>query len=270
MTNLLPDTALAEALSRRLHDATVDPAGGVTRAAYDWGERVAHAMVREAAECIGLETRTDPAGNLYMTLPGVDRTLPQLLFGSHLDSVPQGGDHDGVAGVLAGSPLLPACAAQATCPIGTSRSWLSGRRKPVPGSPSAVLAPERPRAHCRPKPWRCNGWTPPSPWLTPCGQRASTRTGAGAVRQPSRQGIHLHLSSFTLSRGRFWKPRTSRLALSPAFLAVGAIASAEYWAHGTIPALRLVAIAATPPQRWQNSLTGWSNTGSPLKEPAGS
>jgi N-carbamoyl-L-amino-acid hydrolase len=102
MTNLLPDTALAEALSRRLHDATADPAGGITRAAYDWGERVAHAIVREAAECIGLETRTDPAGNLYMTLPGADRLLPQLLIGSHLDSVPQGGDHDGVAGVLAG------------------------------------------------------------------------------------------------------------------------------------------------------------------------
>lgn len=102
MTNLLPDTALAKALSRHLHDATADPAGGVTRAAYDRGERVAHAIVREAAEGIGLESRTDPAGNLYMSLPGVDRTLPQLLIGSHLDSVPQGGDHDGVAGVLAG------------------------------------------------------------------------------------------------------------------------------------------------------------------------
>lgn len=100
--NLRPDTALATALSRGLHEATADPRGGVTREAYGSGERIAHALIREAAEALDLTTRTDPAGNLYMTLPGSDRGLPQLLLGSHLDSVPRGGDHDGVAGVLAG------------------------------------------------------------------------------------------------------------------------------------------------------------------------
>ena len=100
--NLRPDTALATALSRGLHEATADPRGGVTREAYGSGERIAHTLIREAAEALDLTTRTDPAGNLYMTLPGSDRGLPQLLLGSHLDSVPRGGDHDGVAGVLAG------------------------------------------------------------------------------------------------------------------------------------------------------------------------
>jgi N-carbamoyl-L-amino-acid hydrolase len=49
-----------------------------------------------------LETRTDHAGNLYMTLPGADRAAKRIVLGSHLDSVPRGGDYDGTAGVLAG------------------------------------------------------------------------------------------------------------------------------------------------------------------------
>lgn len=104
--NLLPDIALAEALSRRIHDATADPAGGVTREAYGPGERAAHTIISDAAGELGLPVHTDPAGNLYVTLPGADRALPRLVIGSHLDSVPQGGDHDGVAGVLAGLAVV--------------------------------------------------------------------------------------------------------------------------------------------------------------------
>jgi N-carbamoyl-L-amino-acid hydrolase len=37
-----------------------------------------------------------------MTLPGRDRAAPVLVIGSHLDSVPHGGNFDGAAGVLAG------------------------------------------------------------------------------------------------------------------------------------------------------------------------
>ncbi|UFN48375.1 Zn-dependent hydrolase [Roseomonas sp. OT10] len=106
MTNLLPDTELAATLFARLHAATADPAGGVTREAYGPGENAAHALVREAGEGIGLEARTDPAGNLYLTLPGADRAARRVVFGSHLDSVPRGGDYDGVAGVLAGLAVV--------------------------------------------------------------------------------------------------------------------------------------------------------------------
>ena len=49
----------------------------------------------------GLEVRTDLAGNLIGRLPGADPSLPPLLTGSHLDSVPAGGDFDGVAGSIA-------------------------------------------------------------------------------------------------------------------------------------------------------------------------
>jgi N-carbamoyl-L-amino-acid hydrolase len=75
---------------------------GVTRDPYGAGEQRAHATVAKAAEALGLEIAHDDAANLYMTLPGRDRTAPVLVIGSHLDSVPHGGNFDGSAGVLAG------------------------------------------------------------------------------------------------------------------------------------------------------------------------
>src|SRR6478735_1150217 len=84
-----------------LAEATADPPG-VTRAAYGPGEDAAHAIARAEAAALGAEITTDAAGNLFMTLPGVDRRRRMLLTGSHLDSVPHGGNFDGAAGVVAG------------------------------------------------------------------------------------------------------------------------------------------------------------------------
>jgi len=99
--NITPDIDLATRLFATLRQRTFDGIG-ITREAYGPGERIAHEIVRHAAEELGLETRTDPAGNLLMTLPGRDRTAKRIILGSHLDSVPQGGNYDGAAGVLAG------------------------------------------------------------------------------------------------------------------------------------------------------------------------
>ena len=99
--NLTPDVDLAAALFDALRERSFDGVG-ITREAYGPGERMAHAVVRAQADAIGLETRVDPVGNLYMTLPGVDRAARRVILGSHLDSVPQGGNFDGAAGVLAG------------------------------------------------------------------------------------------------------------------------------------------------------------------------
>src|SRR5690349_22431979 len=101
LPDLTPDLALAERLFEELRARSFDGVG-ITREAYGPGERMAHALVREAAEGLGLECSTDPIGNLYMTLPGQDRAAKRVLLGSHLDSVPQGGNYDGAAGVLAG------------------------------------------------------------------------------------------------------------------------------------------------------------------------
>ncbi|MBS0559745.1 MAG: Zn-dependent hydrolase [Proteobacteria bacterium] len=75
---------------------------GVSRDPYGAGEQRAHATVRRAAEALGLEIAGDAAANLYMTWPGRDRSAPPVVIGSHLDSVPHGGNFDGAAGVVAG------------------------------------------------------------------------------------------------------------------------------------------------------------------------
>ncbi len=77
------------------------PEGGLSRTAgtdADLASRAAYAgWLREA----GLSVRTDLAGNLIGRLEGAEPSLPPLLTGSHLDSVPRGGVYDGVAGCVA-------------------------------------------------------------------------------------------------------------------------------------------------------------------------
>ncbi len=79
---------------------------GVTRASYGDGEQMAHSLMQGIGQTLGLEQRIDAAGNLYLTLPGQDRSLPAIMTGSHLDSVPEGGNYDGAAGVVAGMAML--------------------------------------------------------------------------------------------------------------------------------------------------------------------
>ena len=78
---------------------------GINREPYGEGEQVALDLLSSAARELDLEQRTDPFGNLYLTLPGVDRAAPAWLAGSHVDSVPSGGNYDGFAGVVAGMDL---------------------------------------------------------------------------------------------------------------------------------------------------------------------
>ena len=92
---------LVESLFDRLAQSSPGEPG-ITRAPYGPRETFAHEMMTACARELGLEIRTDAAANTYMTLPGRDRTLPPILTGSHLDSVPHGGNFDGAAGVVAG------------------------------------------------------------------------------------------------------------------------------------------------------------------------
>ncbi len=64
---------------------------------------------------LGLDTHTDPAGNVWTTLPGASPR--SVVLGSHLDSVPGGGWLDGVLGVVAGIEALRRHAAAGTPPV---------------------------------------------------------------------------------------------------------------------------------------------------------
>ena len=79
---------------------------GVSRLAYSERESEALDMIEAEARRIGLVTERDAAANLVATLPGAEEDLPFIACGSHLDSVPQGGNYDGAAGVLAALMVL--------------------------------------------------------------------------------------------------------------------------------------------------------------------
>ena len=104
-----------DALFRRLRADGLDEPG-VSRDPYGAGEQRAHATVTRHAQAMGLEIGGDAAANLYMTMPGRDRSAPVLVIGSHLDSVPHGGNYDGAAGVLAGLAAVKALRALGLTP----------------------------------------------------------------------------------------------------------------------------------------------------------
>jgi len=94
---------LFDELARATHDGV-----GITRASYGEGEAFAHDAVARAARALGLEVETDPACNTYMTLAGAERAAAPVIVGSHLDSVAEGGNFDGAAGVVAGLAAIAA------------------------------------------------------------------------------------------------------------------------------------------------------------------
>ena len=74
---------------------------GVTRQAFSARETEVLDYLTKIGQSLQLEITPDRAGNVWMTLPGKDRSLPAFVAGSHVDSVPQGGNYDGLAGVTA-------------------------------------------------------------------------------------------------------------------------------------------------------------------------
>ncbi len=76
------------------------PDGGVSRPAFSKADVAGRAWFKNRVEETGLAFRTDDAGNLSAILPSANPLARTLLFGSHLDSVPDGGRFDGSLGVL--------------------------------------------------------------------------------------------------------------------------------------------------------------------------
>ena len=74
---------------------------GVTRQGYSPTESEVLDYLKMIGQELGLEINTDLAGNVWMCLPGKNRELPAFVAGSHADSVPQGGNYDGLAGITA-------------------------------------------------------------------------------------------------------------------------------------------------------------------------
>ena len=74
--------------------------GGINRIAFSEADLAGRKYVIKLMESAGLKTRIDEAGNILGRRRGSDDTLPVIMFGSHTDTVPQGGKYDGALGVL--------------------------------------------------------------------------------------------------------------------------------------------------------------------------
>ena len=94
-----------ENLFSRLAEGSGDKPG-ITRDTYGAGEDFGHRLLVEHGEARGLAVSLDFAANTYVTLPGREKGAPHILMGSHLDSVPHGGNFDGAAGVIAGLVVI--------------------------------------------------------------------------------------------------------------------------------------------------------------------
>jgi N-carbamoyl-L-amino-acid hydrolase len=83
-----------------------DPEGGVTRLGFSEADRAAREWVMEKMHQAGLEVRVDRAGNIHGTRAGTDPSLPIIAFGSHIDTVPRGGNFDGTLGSMSALEVL--------------------------------------------------------------------------------------------------------------------------------------------------------------------
>ncbi len=83
-------------------------ADGVSRIAYSDADVEGRRYVMGLMRAAGLQPRIDPAGNIFAKRAGGDATLPPILFGSHIDSVPSGGNFDGDLGSLSALAAIEA------------------------------------------------------------------------------------------------------------------------------------------------------------------
>jgi N-carbamoyl-L-amino-acid hydrolase len=91
----------AEQIFAELRRASSD-GEGITREAFGARETAAQEMIARFARAEGLRVERDRAANLVVSLPGREDDGRFIGVGSHLDSVPCGGNYDGAAGVVAG------------------------------------------------------------------------------------------------------------------------------------------------------------------------
>jgi N-carbamoyl-L-amino-acid hydrolase len=109
----LARTALAQGTRTQVHGSRLQaqlmdlrrfggsPAGGTHRLGYSAEDKQARVAVAAWMQEAGLAPATDVAGNLIGRRAGSVAGMPPIVFGSHIDSVPDGGNFDGNVGTMA-------------------------------------------------------------------------------------------------------------------------------------------------------------------------
>jgi N-carbamoyl-L-amino-acid hydrolase len=77
-----------------------NPQGGASRVAYSDADKQGREYVLGLMRAARLDVTIDAAGNLIGRRGGSASGLAPLLIGSHVDTVPEGGNYDGVVGSM--------------------------------------------------------------------------------------------------------------------------------------------------------------------------
>ena len=86
--------------------STIEGVPGINRIAFtdeDWQGR--NYLIKQLKE-LGLSLRIDDFGNVIGRYEGHNPDAPAIMMGSHTDSVPQGGNYDGLAGIVAALEVI--------------------------------------------------------------------------------------------------------------------------------------------------------------------
>jgi len=84
----------------QLHAFGKNLQGGVSRVAYTDADRDARVLVQQLLRDATLDVSIDAAGNIIGRRAGSDPSRPCIIIGSHIDSVPEGGNYDGQVGSM--------------------------------------------------------------------------------------------------------------------------------------------------------------------------
>ncbi|QHV99753.1 M20 family metallo-hydrolase [Spirosoma endbachense] len=82
------------------------PNGGVGRVGYSKADQEGRAYFMGLMKKAGLVVTVDYAGNIIGRRKGKNPALKPIAFGSHIDSVPNGGNYDGPVGSISGLELI--------------------------------------------------------------------------------------------------------------------------------------------------------------------
>ncbi len=88
-----------QATLQKLSEYGKNPEGGVSRVGFTEADLAGRAYVMDLMREASLGVRVDTAGNIFGKRAGAAK-LPTILLGSHIDSVPHGGNYDGDVGSL--------------------------------------------------------------------------------------------------------------------------------------------------------------------------
>lgn len=86
--------------------------GGITRYSLSAAAHQARDEFVRRMEAIGAVIEYDDLACIYATLPGEDPSAKRIVIGSHADSVKNGGNYDGILGVMTGMEVLETVAAE--------------------------------------------------------------------------------------------------------------------------------------------------------------